>query len=142
MDLAAGSELSFRTASILRRSFPDTPLSAEFAVLSSTYICTNTDQQSFVDDPPRSLVRSLLKKNLQFRQAALPKAPRPLVLPLLAHASFQAAARRLVADLIYKSREFLVPFHLPSKKIVAGKHHSVQSLLYNHLAMMRTWTFD
>ena len=131
MDLAAGGELSFRTSSILR--------SSQFSAL---HIYALLRMSNHLDDPPRSLVRSLLKKNLQFRQAALPKAPRPLVLPLLAHASFQSAARRFVSDLIYKSREFLVPFHLPSKKIVAGKHHSVQSLLYNHLAMMRTWTFD
>ena len=75
MMLAACGQLAFNTCSRLR--------SLEFNHL---HVYAPFRLANHLDDPPRSRVRSLLKKTLEFRGLAFPKAAKPLVIPLLAHA--------------------------------------------------------
>ena len=49
---------------------------------------------NLLDDPPQTAVRSIIRRILQFRQCAIPRSPRPLVLPLLARQPFFLSAIR------------------------------------------------
>ena len=68
--------------------------------------------------------------------------PRPLVLPLLAHRPYQRAVERWVADIISNSKDDMVPFHLPHKKCVAGKHRSLRDVIYNNISMAESWSWE
>ena len=45
---------------------------------------------NLLDDPPQTAVRAILRRILQLRQCAIPRSPRALVLPLLAHQHIKA----------------------------------------------------
>ena len=97
---------------------------------------------NLLDDPPQTAVRSVLRRILTFRQCAIPRGPKPLVLPLLAHDSFQVAVERWISDIIINSKEYMILFHLPHKKCVAGKHRSLRDVIYNNIALAEQWMWD
>ena len=86
------------------------------------------------------LVKALLKTILLFRGMALPRQSHPLVIPLLAHSCKQAVKGFLRRE-VQHQKEHLVPFHLPSTQVVAGKHASIKDVLYNHLRLQRSWSW-
>ena len=59
---------------------------------------------NLLDDPPQTAVRAILRRILQFRQCTIPRSPRPIVLPLLAHQPYQRAVERWVADIISNTK--------------------------------------
>ena len=130
MTLAQGGQASFDMARRLR--------SSEFSQL---HFFAMYRMANYLDDPPRTLVRSLVRQALEFRGAALPRSPRPLVLPLLAHPEFTRNVRKHLQALIAKNKEFLVPLHLPNPTCIAGKHADLRKLIYNHRPALRTWTW-
>ena len=36
----------------------------------------------------------------------------------------------------------MIPFHLPHKKCLAGKHRSLRDVIYNNISMAESWTWD
>ena len=84
-------------------------------------------------------VRSVLRRILTFRQCAIPRGPRPLVPPLLAHESFQTTVEQWRSQIIINSKDYMIPFHLPHKKCVAGKHRSLRDVIYNNIAVVEQW---
>ena len=68
--------------------------------------------------------------------------PRPLVLPLLAHQPYQRAVECWVADIISNTKDYMIPFHLPHKKCVAGKHRSLRDVIYNNISMAESWSWE
>ena len=97
---------------------------------------------NLLDDPPQTAVRSVLRRSLTFRQCAIPRGPKPLVLRFLAHESFQSAVEHWISDIIINSKEYMIPFHLPHKKCVAGKHRSLRDVIYNNIALAEQWKWD
>ena len=97
---------------------------------------------NLLDDPPQTAVRSTLRRVLQFRQCAVPRSPRPPVLPLLAHQSFPRAIEQWIAGIISTAKDYMIPFHLPHKKSVAGKHRSLRGVIYNNISMAESWTWE
>ena len=97
---------------------------------------------NLLDDPPRTSVRAKLKRCLRFRNLPLPCNAKPLCIPFLAHASFTYNVRTWIRQNIQRYKDFLVPFHLPSKTVVAGKHCFFRSVLYNNMATAESRTWD
>ena len=97
---------------------------------------------NLLDDPPQTAVRAVLRRILTFRQCAIPKGPKPLVLPLLAHDSFQSTVEQWISNIITDSKDYMIPFHLPHKKCVAGKHRSLRDIVYNNIAIVEHWHWD
>ena len=97
---------------------------------------------NLLDDPPQTAVRAVLRRILTFRQCAIPKGPKPLVLPLLAHESFQCNVEQWISNIIIDSKDYMIPFHLPHKKCVAGKHRSLRDIVYNNIAIVEHWHWD
>ena len=97
---------------------------------------------NLLDDPPQTAVRSVLRRILTFRQCAIPRGPEPLVLPVLAHESFQSAVEQWMSEIIISSKDYMIPFHLPHKKSVAGKHRSLRDVIYNNIAVVEQWQWD
>ena len=97
---------------------------------------------NLLDDPPQTAVRSVLRRILTFRQCAIPRGPKPLVLPLLAHETFQNAVEQWMSEIIVNSKDYMIPFHLPHKKCVAGKHRSLRDVIYNNIAVVDKWQWD
>ena len=131
MTLAADAERSFQMASRLR--------SNEFHQI---HVYALYRLALHCDDPPRSKIRSILKKVMDFRKYPRPGTARPLCLPMLAHSTFSRSLQTFVSELIQSNKEYLVPFHLPSKKILAGKHQTIADLLYNHQKHLQRWSVD
>ena len=115
INLANGGMKAFQTEKRLR--------SAEFhhhQVYALYRLC------NLLDDPPQTAVRAIIRRILQFRQCAVPRSPRPLVLALLAHQPFQQSIEQWISDFIKVSKDYMIPFHLPHKKCAAGKHRSLR----------------
>ena len=128
MTLAADAERSFHMASQLRSSeYHQVRIHALYRL------------SLHCDDPPRSKIRSALKKVLDFRKCPRPGAPRPLCIPMLAHSTFQKSVQTFISHLIQTNADSLVPFHLPFKKIVVGKRKKIAELLYNHQVHLQQW---
>ena len=131
MVLSSDNEASFRMSTRLRSSeFHHLHLYALFRLANHC------------DDPPRTKLRSIIRRALEFRKMPVPKANVPLVIPFLATPNFSSQVRGFLNRLVKQQYDYLVPFHLPLTKPVAGKHRTVQQLLYNHLARTATWTWD
>ena len=96
----------------------------------------------FLDDPTRSAVGAILKRCLRFRNLPIPRSAQPLCIPFLAHSTFSANVRKWIQGHIIRYKDFLVPFHLPSKTVTSGKHCSFRSVLYNNIAIAESWTWD
>ena len=131
INLANGRMQDFQTEKRLR--------SAEFhrhQVYALYRLC------NLLDDPPQTAVRAIIRRILQFRQCAAPRSPRPLVLPLLARQPFQQSIEQWISDIIQVSKDYMIPFHLPHKKCVAGKHRSLRDVIYNNISMAESWTWD
>ena len=94
---------------------------------------------NLLDDPPQTAVRAVLRRILTFRQCAIPKGPKPLVLPLLAHDSVQSTVEQWISNITIDSKDYMIPFHLPHKKCVAGKHRSLRDIIYNNIAIVEHW---
>ena len=97
---------------------------------------------NLLDDPPQTAVRAILRRILQFRHCTIPRSPRPLVLPLLAHQSYQRAIEQWIAGIISTAKDYMIPFHLPHKKCVAGKHRSLRDVIYNNISIAESWTWE
>ena len=97
---------------------------------------------NLLDDLPQTAVRSVLRRILTIRQCAIPRGPKPLVLPLLAHEPFQSAVEQWMSEIIINSKDYMIPFHLPHKKCVAGKHRSLRDVIYNNIAVVEQWQWD
>ena len=110
MTIANGGMKAFQTAKRLQ--------SAEFhhhQIYALYRLC------NLLDDPPQAAVRAVLRRILSFRQCAFPRSPRPLVLRLLAHDSFQSAVEQWISGIIVATKDYMIPFHLSHKNCVAGK---------------------
>ena len=107
MTLAADAERSFHMASQLR--------SSEY---HQVHIYALYRLSLHCDDPPRSKIRIILKKVVDFRKCQSHGAPRPLCIPMLAHSTFQKSVQTFISHLIQSNADSFVPFHLSSKKIV------------------------
>ena len=97
---------------------------------------------NLLDDPPRIAVRATLKRCLRFRNLPIPCSAKPLCIPLLAHSAFPANVRKWLQSHILRHKDYLVPFHLPSKTVVSGKHCSFRSVLYNNIVSAESWSWD
>ena len=131
MMLAGGGRLAFEASRRLR--------SSEF---SPMHIFALHRLSNHLDDPPRTRVKSSLLQTLKFRQLAVPNLRKPLVIPFLAHSSFKQSVRAFLRHQIRSSKEFRIPFDLPSVQVVAGKQQSMNDLLYNHLRAPRSWSWS
>ena len=128
--LDAGGRLAFEASKRLR--------SSEYSHL---HIFALHRLANHLEDPPRTRVVSLIKKVIEFRGLATPKQQRPLVIPMLAHSSYKQAVEAFIRNQIHAHKELLVPFHLPSVQVVAGKLPSMKDLLYKPLQVQTTWSW-
>ena len=84
-----------------------------------------------LEEPFRSRVRNRLAAVLKFRHQDVPKRNQPLVVPFLAHSKFPTFVVRWLRDVRSQFQDVLLPFHLPSKTVVEGRHQSVARLLFS-----------
>ena len=112
------------------------------AQVSSLHCFALYRMANLLDDPPRTAVRAKLKRCLRFRCLPTPCSAKPLCIPFLAHGSFKRNVRHWILQNIQRYKDFLIPFHLPSKTVVAGKHCSFRSVLYNNIATAESWKWD
>ena len=82
-----------------------------------------------LEEPFRSSVRNRLASVLKFRGQAVPRINQPLVVPFLAHSKFPAFATQWLRQVRNDFQHVLLPFHLPSKTVVEGRHQTVAKLL-------------
>ena len=63
---------------------------------------------------------------------------------LFLHISLIRAIEQWIAGIIStaKDSDYMIPFHLPHKKCVAGKHRSLRDVIYNNISMAESWTWD
>ena len=108
MMLGAGGQLAFDASRQLRSS-----------AFSHFHVFALHRMANHLEDPPRSRVKALLRKSLQFRGMALPRHSKPLVIPLLAHPSFKQAVKRFLHQQL----------------------ESIKDVLYNHLRLQRSWSW-
>ena len=95
-----------------------------------------------LDEPPRSMVQSLLQKRLVFKGGVKPPRSRPLQIPLLSHQGFRGTIITWLRQAVISRKGFLVPFHLPPCNVVAPAHLSLGKLLGNHRKMMEEFDWD
>ena len=89
MNIANGSMQAFQTEKRLRSAeFHNHQIHALFRLCNP------------LDDPLQTAVRSVLRRILTFRQCAIPQSLKPLVLPLLAHDSFQKSVEQWISGII------------------------------------------
>ena len=93
-----------------------------------------------LDEPPRSMVQSLLQKILVFKGGVKPPKSRPLQIPLLSHQGFRTIQAWLRETVI--SRNDFFPFHFPPCNVVAAARLSLGKLLGNHRKMMEEFDWD
>ena len=97
---------------------------------------------NLLDDPPRTAVKAALRSCLTFRNLAVPKFGKPLTIPMLANTDFSKSVRRWIQSLIHQYKDYLIPFHLPSKTVIAGTFPSFRSVLYNNIILQQQWDWD
>ena len=64
--------------------------------------------------------------------------PRLLFVPFYDASSHSVDVRSHVIN----SKDYMIPFHLPHKKCVAGKHRSLRDVIYNNIAVVEQWHWD
>ena len=87
-----------------------------------------------LDEPPRSMVQSLLQKILVFKGGVKPPKSRPLI-PLLSHKGFTGTIRAWLGQAV-------IPCHLSPSNVVAPAHLSLGRLVGNHHKMMEESDWD
>ena len=95
-----------------------------------------------LDEPPRSMVQSLLQKILVFKGGLKPPKSRPWQIPLLSHQGFRGTIKTWLRQAVISRNDFLVLFHLPPCNVVAAAHLSLGNLLGNHHKMMEEFDWD
>ena len=95
-----------------------------------------------LDEPPRSMVQSLLQKILVSKGGVKPPKSRPLQIPLLSHKGFRGTIKTWLRQAVISRKDFLVLFHLPPCNVVAAAHLSLGKLLVNHHKMMEDFNWD
>ena len=78
-----------------------------------------------LDEPPRSMVQSLLQNILVLKGGAKPPKSRPLQIPLLSHQGFRGTIKAWLRQAAISRKRVLVPFHLPPCNVVAAAHLSL-----------------
>ena len=129
--LSQGGKQAFEMESYLRS-----------AQVSTLHIYGLLRMCNLLDDPPRTAVKAALKRTLGFRQAPVPRPSKPLCVPMLAHQEFKKNLQSWITFLTKKFTNFLTPFHLPGKSVVAGTHPSFKSVLYNNITLAGSWSWD
>eukprot|EP00439_Symbiodinium_sp_Y106_P033644 s1307_g4.t1 len=95
-----------------------------------------------LEDPPRSKVRSLLKKAIQFKGAMLPCRAKALLIPVLARSSFSTQVRSWLKNIVIERKDFLTPFHLPVCSVIPGRFPTIENKLYSHFGWMKKFSWD
>ena len=132
--LSQGGKQAFDMETYLR--------SAQFSTLQTLHVYGRLRMCNLLDDPPRTAVKAALKRVLGARKTPVPRPARPLCLPPLAHPSFKRSVQSWITRLTKKYADFLTPFHLPCKSVVAGSHPSFKSVLYIDIATAGSWNWD
>ena len=82
-------------------------------------------------------MKQLLSSAMKFRNLTKPKANCPLSVPFLSHPSFQLNTKCFLRELIAESKDFAIPFHLPSHKPREAAHDKLSKALFNFKSWMR-----
>ena len=95
-----------------------------------------------LEEPPKSLVQSILSRILNFKGGLAPPKARPIKIPLLSHDDFRNAAKKWLTNRVVPATDFLIPFHLPPRHVVSAAHSSMGTFLTNHHKMMAEFSWD
>ena len=129
--LAENSYQSFQMVKSLR--------SAQYSTDQIFALCRLANN---LEDPPRSKVRSLLKKAIQFKGAMLPCRAKALLIPVLARSSFSTQVRSWLKNIVIERKDFLTPFHLPVCSVIPGRFPTIENKLYSHFGWMKKFSWD
>ena len=86
---------------------------------------------SCLEEPYRGVAKKRLKSVLERRGLAVPRAAKPLTLPLLANKFFKKNVEKWLVGVRKKYADQALPFHLPTKQVVEKRHCSVGEKLFN-----------
>ena len=95
-----------------------------------------------LEEPPKSLVQSILSRILNFKGGLAPPKARPIKIPLLSHDDFRNATKKWLTNKVVPAKDFLIPFHLPPRHVVSAAHSSMGTFLTNHHKMMAEFSWD
>ena len=95
-----------------------------------------------LEEPPKSLVQSILSRILTFQGGLTPPKARPIKIPLLSHDDFRNATKKWLTNKVVPVKDFLIPFHLPPRHVVSAAHSSMGTFLTNHHKMMAEFSWD
>ena len=95
-----------------------------------------------LEEPPKSLVQSILSRILDFKGGLAPPKARPIKIPLLSHDEFRNATKKWLTNKVVPAKDFLIPFHLPPRHVVSAAHSSMGTFLTNHHKMMAEFSWD
>ena len=95
-----------------------------------------------MEEPHRSVVRSQLQSVLTSKGARIPPINRALKLPALAFPDWDRHIQRILAHVRAMFRAQLLPFHLPSVKVLEARHLPVSSCVHNWRVWLEKYPFD
>eukprot|EP00439_Symbiodinium_sp_Y106_P057401 s2246_g8.t1 len=95
-----------------------------------------------LEEPPKSLVQSILSRILTFKGGLTPPKATPIKIPLLSHDDFRNATTKWLTSKVVPVKAFLIPFHLPPRHVVSAAHSSMGTFLTNHHEMMAGFSWD
>ena len=97
-------------------------------------------QAHLIEEPARGKAIAGIKACMNFRNLTVPKQARTLVILPLAHPAFLAEVKRWIVEVTTPLHLKFLPFHLPPKSAVEGKHKSIAKLLHNFKQCQTKWT--
>ena len=54
---------------------------------------------------------------------------------------FKFTCQKFLRGQLQQHKEYLLPFHLPSVQVAAGKKESIKDVLFNHLKVHKSWSW-
>ena len=99
---------------------------------------------SHLGDPfYETLCRSKLTDGLRFRQLPLLRPCAPLSLPLLMpQQHFVRKVRCALDQCLSVSEDRLVPYYIPTTRVIAASHPKIKDVLDNHMDVVQMWASD
>ena len=80
---------------------------------------------------------------LRFRQLPVPRPCIPLSIPLLLpQRQFARMVRSALDQCLRISEDRLIPYHIPTTRIIPAGHTKIKDVLHNHMDVVQPWTAD
>ena len=93
-----------------------------------------------MEEPRKGRAIKQLDTVIKKKNAIIPKQPRVLVLPMLAHAEFKRELHQWLRNFVLNHQDQFLPLHLPPARPVEGKFPAIKDLLHNFRKSQTKWS--